>query len=113
MDGLSLYWTLSATSATVTAQGGDELFYMSDAALSWSPKKVENLNLTLKVVDMFSSNNKGLYTSGRDETGKEIFYQTTTYHRYGPIFELNLTYALNWSSNGSRGIDSEFGKEEF
>ena len=113
MDGLSLYWTLSTTSATVTAQGGNELFYMSDAALSWSPDKVKNLNLTLKVVDLFSSNHQGLYTSGRDETGKEIFYQTTTYHRYGPIFELNLTYALNWSSNDSRGIDSEFGKDEF
>ena len=112
-DGLSLYWTFSATSATVTAQGGNELFYMSDAALSWGPKKVENLKLTFKVIDMFASNHQGLYTQGRDKTGKDIFYQTVTYHRYGPIFELNLTYSLNWASNGSKGIDSEFGKEEF
>ncbi len=86
---------------------------MSDVALSWGPKKVENLKLTFKVIDIFSSNHQGLYTQGRDETGTEIFYQTVTYHRYGPIFELNLTYALNWAANGKKGIDSEFGKEEF
>lgn len=86
---------------------------MSDAALSWSPEKVENLKLTFKVIDIFASNHQGLYTRGLDETGKDIFYQTVTYHRYGPIFELNLTYSLNWSSNRSKGLDSEFGKEEF
>jgi len=108
-----LYWALSVQSATVTAQGSDELFYMSDASVSWTPKKVSNLNLQFKVLDTFSSNDKGLTTGGYDETGTQVFYQTTTYHRYGPILELNLSYTLNTSLQKKKKPDSSFGKKEF
>jgi len=108
-----LFWSLAVKSATVTAQGGDELFYMSDATFSWKPKKAENLNLMIKVVDMFASNDQGLYTQGYDKTGTEVFYQATTYHRYGPILELNFTYAINSSVQKKKNLDSEFGKDEF
>jgi len=109
----SLYWALSVQSATVTAQGKDELFYMSDASFSWISKKITNLNIQLKVLDTFSSNDKGLSTEGYDHTGTQIFYQVTTYHRYGPILELNLTYTLNTSLQKKKSLDSTFGIEEF
>ncbi len=110
---LRLYWALSVLSATVTAQGGNELFYMSDASISWSPKTAKNINLQFKVMDTFSSNDQGLFTGGYDQTGMQIFYQTTTYHRYGPILELNLTYSLNTSLQKTKFLDSTFGKNEF
>ncbi|MEN8230696.1 MAG: outer membrane beta-barrel family protein [Bacteroidota bacterium] len=106
-------WSISVQSATVTAQGEDELFYMSDASLGWIPKKVENINIQFKVLDTFSSNDKGLNTGGYDQSGTQIFYQTTTYHRYGPILELNLTYTLNTSLQKKNSLDSTFGKSEF
>lgn len=107
------YWALSVQSATVTAQGSDDLFYMSDASLSWTPKNLSNLSMQFKVLDTFASNDKGLTTEGYDETGTQVFYQTTTYHRYGPILELNLTYSLNTSLQKKKKLDSTFGKEEF
>jgi hypothetical protein len=110
---LRLYWALSVKSATVTAQGGDELFYMSDASLSWIPKKSENISIQFKVLDTFSSNDVGLYTGGYDRTGTQIFYQTTTYHRYGPILELNFSYTLNTTQQKKKSLDSTFGKSEF
>jgi len=108
-----LDWALSVQSATVTAQGEDELFYMSDASFSWIPKTAENINIQFKVLDTFSSNDKGLNTGGYDQTGTQIFYQTTTYHRYGPILELNLTYTLNTSLQKKKSPDSTFGESEF
>ncbi len=107
------YWALSAQSATVTAQGSDDLFYMSDASLGWTPKNVSNLHLQFKVLDTFASNDMGLTTEGYDQTGTQIFHQTTTYHRYGPILELNLTYTLNSLLKNKKSLDSEFGKGEF
>ncbi len=109
----SLFWALSVQSATVTAQGGDELFYMSDASFSWIPKKTPNLNFQLKVLDTFSSNDQGLFTKGYDRTGTQVFYQATTYHRYGPILELNLAYTLNTTLQKKKMRDSIFGIEEF
>ncbi len=108
-----LFWALSVQSATVTAQGSDDLFYMSDASLTWTPKNLANLNLQFKVLDTFSSNDKGLTTEGYDQTGTQVFHQTTVYHRYGPILELNLTYTLNTSLQKKKKLDSTFGKEEF
>ena len=86
---------------------------MSDAALTWSPEKWNNFNFVFKAIDIFSSNHQGLYTLGRDSDGNEIFYQKTTYHRYGPIFEINLNYTLNRTKERRPTIDSEFGKKEF
>ena len=73
----------------------------------------ENINIQFKVLDTFSSNDKGLNTGGYDQTGTQIFYQTTTYHRYGPILELNLTYTLNTSLQKKKSPDSTFGESEF
>ena len=86
---------------------------MSDAALSWTPVSLKNVNIQLKVVDAFSSNDMGLFTEGYDRTGTQIFFQATTYHRYGPILELNLTYAINASLQKKKSLDSTFGKSEF
>ena len=109
----TFHWTLSVQSATVTAQGGNELFYMSDASLGWIPKKAENIKVQFKVMDTFSSNDQGLFTEGYDYTGTQIFHQTTTYHRYGPIIELGIAYTVNTSLKKKKSLDSTFGKSEF
>lgn len=86
---------------------------MSDASLGWIPKKTENIKVQFKVMDTFSSNDQGLFTEGYDYTGTQIFYQTTTYHRYGPIIELGITYTINTSLKKKKALDSTFGKSEF
>lgn len=112
-NNLKFYYTFNLQSATVTAQGQNDLYYMSDAVLSWVPSFIKNTTVSLKAEDLFNSNIKGLDTRGLDVAGNEIFYQETTYYRYGPVFELNIVYAFNKLNGKAKKIDSTFGKSEF
>lgn len=100
-------------SATVTAQGQNDLFYMANAALSYTTKKIENLNFSLKVLDILSSNISGLNTRAYDNSGKQIFYQETVYRRTGPIVELGVSYAINKNGKSKKRSESTFGDDEF
>lgn len=100
-------------SATVTAQGNNEMFYMSNTALSYSPKKAKAWTFQAKVLDILSSNIKGLDTRAFDEGGNELFYQATTYYRQGPIAQLNISYAFNKASKNTTKAKKTFGEEEF
>lgn len=129
-DNSSLNWSLKANtnlmitnelkftadfdlkSATVTAQGSDEMFYMANAALSYSPKKLKSWDFSLRGLDILSSNIQGLNTRAKDENGNEIFYQETTYNRYGPIVEFSVVYTLNFTNKSKKKVKS-FGDEQF
>ena len=111
----SLKFTLDfdMMSATVTAQGKNELFYMSNSALSYSPKKLKTWNFNFKVLDILGSNVKGLNTRAFNAAGDQIFFQETKYLRYGPIAEFGISYDLNMNGKSGKKGDSEFGSEEF
>jgi hypothetical protein len=100
-------------SATVTAQGQNDLFYLFNSSFNYSPSKLKGWELSLRVLDLFNSNIEGLDTRAFNKTGKEIFYQETTYYRKGGILELGLTYSFNKKSKGTMKSDSSFGKEQF
>jgi outer membrane receptor protein involved in Fe transport len=100
-------------SATVTAQGGNELFFMANSALSFTPEVLKRWNFSLKVLDFLSTNNTGLFTRAYDSSGTQIFYQETEYVRYGPIAELSVAYAINTNGKSARSAGSTFGKEQF
>ncbi|HSO88508.1 MAG TPA: outer membrane beta-barrel family protein, partial [Draconibacterium sp.] len=100
-------------SGTVTPQGKNEMMFLSNAALNFSPEKMARWEFSAKVLDIFSSNIEALYTRAYDATGTEIFYQDVEYDRYGPIFELSATYALNMKGKSRKKAESTFGKEQF
>jgi outer membrane cobalamin receptor len=100
-------------SATVTSQGQNDLFYMGNMALNYTPKKLENWNFSLKVLDVLSSNIQGLNTRAFNENGEEVFYQETVYYRYGPIVEIGASFALNMNGNAKNKPKSSFGDKEF
>ncbi len=100
-------------SATVTAQGKNDMFYMANIALSYSPKKVKNLNFILKGLDILGSNDTGLDTQAYNSSGQEIFYQETQYLRVGPIVELGFSYAFNKKKKEAPKTKSTFGTNEF
>jgi len=99
-------------SATVTAQGSNDMFYLANAALSYAPKKIKSWNFSLRGLDLLSSNIEGLNTRAKDSNGDEIFYQETTYTRYGPIVEFSAVYTLNFSSKKKKP-ENTFGEEQF
>ncbi|MDD2571489.1 MAG: outer membrane beta-barrel family protein [Bacteroidales bacterium] len=130
-DNTSVNWTLKANatlmlskylrftadfnyrSASVTAQGRDKAFYLTNLALNYTPKKVENLNFSFRMLDILGSNSSGMATRVFDPNGVQIFYQDNTFYRNGPVAELGVTYTINKYSNGQRKAESSFGKAEF
>ena len=100
-------------SATVTTQGRNEMFYMSNAALNYTPKALNGWDLGVKVLDLLSSNVTGLNTRAYDPSGTQIFYQEVEYDRYGPIVEISAKYSFNMKGKSRKKADSTFGKEQF
>ena len=100
-------------SVTVTAQGRDEMFYMANASLNYTPKRLKGWDFSLKAIDILRSNVTGLSTRAFDSGGTQIFYQEIEYDRYGPIVELNVSYILNMKGKSAKKIESSFGKEQF
>jgi len=100
-------------SATLTAQGRNEMLYMANIALNYAPKQLKGWDFSLKSLDILKSNITGLNTRAFNSDGEQIFYQETEYTRYGPIVELNISYTLNMNGKSWKKADSTFGKEEF
>ena len=99
-------------SAQVTAQGQNEMQYLANAALRYSPAKAKGWNFTLRALNILNSNTRELNTRAYDSSGTQIFYQDTDYYWYGPIAELAISYDLNWKGQSKKG-GSEFGRDEF
>jgi outer membrane receptor protein involved in Fe transport len=113
-DELKFTLDFDVKSATVTTQGQNDLRFISNSALNYSPKKLQGWDFSVKVLDLFSSNLEGLNTRAYDTNGSQIFYQEVEYDRYGPIVELGLSYALNMNGKSKkRATESTFGKEQF
>jgi outer membrane receptor protein involved in Fe transport len=100
-------------SATVTAQGRDKMFYMANASLNYTPARLKGWDFSLKGLDILRSNITGLNTRAFDKNGIQIFYQEIEYDRYGPIVELNISFAFNMKGKSGKKAESSFGKEQF
>ena len=103
----------SLKSATITAQGKNDLLYLANSALSYIPSKLKGWDFSLRVFDILNSNIEGLDTQAFNKLGKEIFYQTTDYYRNGGIVELGISYVFNSKGKNTKKADSTFGKEQF
>ncbi|MEI6274998.1 MAG: outer membrane beta-barrel protein [Prolixibacteraceae bacterium] len=110
---LKLALDFNLKSATVTAQGQNDLFYQINTSLGYTPPKWKGWDFSLRMLDMLNSNSEGLDTRAFNKFGKEIFYQETTYYRKGCIVELGLTYSFNKKGKSSSKTDSTFGKDQF
>lgn len=103
----------SLRSATITAQGKNDLFYNANSSLSYSPRNLKGWDLSIKCLDILGSNMEGLDTKAFNKTKSEIFYQETNYFRYGPIAELSISYSFNLKKTSKKATESAFGKEQF
>lgn len=104
---------IDVKSATVTAQGSNEMFYMANSALSYTPESLKGWGINLKMLDILGSNIEGLNTRAYNAFGDQIFFQETEYLRYGPIAEIGISYDFNMKGKSGKKGDSEFGKKEF
>jgi len=100
-------------SATVTAQGQNDLFYQMNTSLGYTPAKLKGWDFSLRVLDILNSNVEGLDTQAFNKSGEEIFYQETTYYRKGCIVEFGVTWSFNKKGKSTTKSDSTFGKEQF
>ncbi|MCK5101998.1 MAG: TonB-dependent receptor family protein, partial [Cyclobacteriaceae bacterium] len=100
-------------SATVTAQGANELFYLANLAINYTPQKLEGWSFALRGIDLLASNVQGLNTRAFNSEGVQIFYQEVQYNRYGPIVEVGVNYSINMYGKSKKKAKSTFGDEQF
>jgi outer membrane receptor protein involved in Fe transport len=112
-SALKLSADFNMKSATVTSQGNNELFYMANAAIGYSPKLLKGWSFQLRGLDLLTSNISGLNTRAYDINEQQIFYQETEYVRTGPIVEFGVSYSFNTNGKSGKKVDSTFGKKEF
>jgi hypothetical protein len=99
-------------SATVTAQGQNDAFYMANTALDYEPENLENWSFSLRVLNILNSNIQGLDTQAFDKDALEIFYQETEYNRTGPIAEFSISYSFR-NGKSKRKTLNTVGDKEF
>jgi outer membrane receptor protein involved in Fe transport len=100
-------------SATITSQGSEDLFYMSNAAINYTPAKLEGWDFGLKVIDILASNIESQHTRAYNSAGTQIFYQDSRFDRSGPILEFTVSWSFNMHDRSGRKTDSTFGREQF
>ena len=112
-ESLKFTADIDLRSATITAQGIDKMFYMANASLNYTPKKLTGWEFTLKALDILKSNITTVTTRAFNSDGEKLFLQESVYDLNGPILELNVSYAFNMQGKSSKKVDSTIGKEQF
>ncbi len=112
-DELRLIADVDVRSAEVTAQGSNNMRYMANAAMVFSPKKLPAWSFNFRALNILNSNKRGISTRAYNMEGIRIFYQDTDFYWYGPIAELTVTYQFNWRNQSKLQTESTFGKDEF
>ena len=100
-------------SATVTAQGANEMFFLTNAALNYSPHQLGGWIFSLRALDILGTNITNWSTRAYDSSGKQIFFQETDYDRFGPVIELGVSYSFNINGRTLRRDVDTFGEEQF
>ncbi|MEP1490486.1 MAG: TonB-dependent receptor [Algibacter sp.] len=107
-NNLKFNYDFSRRSNTVTSQGQNDAFTVSNIALSYQPSSA--WDISLRGLDIFAQNDQGLDTNAFNASGQQIFYQETLYERNGPIVELGLTYSLNMKGKKKKAKDFQGNK---
>ncbi|WP_248722034.1 TonB-dependent receptor [Seonamhaeicola sp. ML3] len=107
-DKLRFNYDFSRISNTVTSQGQNDAFSVSNIALSYQPNTA--WDIAIRGLDIFAQNNQGLDTNAFNAANQQIFYQETLYERNGPVFELGVTYALNTNQKKRKTKDFQGNK---
>ena len=107
-DNLKFNYDFSRRSNTVTSQGQNDAFTVSNIALSYQPSSA--WDISLRGLDIFAQNDQGLDTNAFNASDQQIFYQETLYERNGPIVELGVTYALNMKDKKKKTKDFQGNK---
>ncbi len=105
-EELKFNFDYNIKSKTITSQGSNDEFSMSNIAFNFKPKNLDGWDFSLRGLDIFSTNVEGLDTNAFNSDQEQIFYQETEYLRNGPIVELGITYSFNM--NGKTKKEKEF-----
>ncbi|WP_372937220.1 TonB-dependent receptor domain-containing protein [Seonamhaeicola sp.] len=105
---LRFNYDFSRISNTVTSQGQNDAFSVSNIALSYQPSNA--WDISVRGLDIFAQNDTGLDTNAFNASNQQIFYQETLYERVGPIVELGITYSLNMNNKKKKDKDFQGNK---
>jgi outer membrane receptor protein involved in Fe transport len=100
-------------SGTITAQGAEQQFFITSAAMNYSPRQLSGWNFALRALDILGTNITNWSTRAYNSSGQQIFFQETDYTRYGPIVEFGITYSFNINGRNLRRDVDTFGEEQY
>ncbi|MCG8701922.1 MAG: outer membrane beta-barrel protein, partial [Bacteroidales bacterium] len=91
---LKLTVDYSIKSGSVTPQGKSLEFQVLNAALNYTPKKMNGWYFTVKMLDILGSNQSGGYTAAYDGP-QVLLLRDYVYDYEGQIVELGISYSFN------------------
>ena len=107
----NLTWTLtkplkftldySYTSPTVTPQGENIEFQMMNAALNYTPEKLQGWSFYAKMLDVMGTNQSGGFT-GATANGMAVFQRDWVYDYEGRIVEIGASFTFNQSKETAK-----------
>ncbi|WP_319501793.1 TonB-dependent receptor domain-containing protein [uncultured Draconibacterium sp.] len=84
----------SYKSGSVTPQGEDLKFQMMNAALNFTPEKMQGWNFYAKMLDIIGTNQAGGFT-GATANGMAVFQRDWVYDYEGQIIEIGASFTFN------------------
>jgi len=91
----------SYTSPTVTPQGENIEFQMMNAALNYTPEKLQGWSFYAKMLDVMGTNQSGGFT-GATANGMAVFQRDWVYDYEGRIVEIGASFTFNQSKETAK-----------
>jgi outer membrane receptor protein involved in Fe transport len=98
-------WDATYLSKTVTAQGFDTDFLLSNIGLKYTVNKKITVDLLFQ--NIFNTNVQTITTK------TDVFYSSTEYSKFDRIIQLSLSYRFNDSGKNTKTLKTEYGEKDF
>ena len=103
---LRFQWDATYIGRTVTTQGADSDYFLSNMGLKYSFKGNKG-NVGIQVQNVFNTNIQTIVTQASN------FYSTTDYIKYDRLVMLSAGIRLNDGGRKNKIIKTEYGEKEF
>lgn len=103
---LKFQWDITYVSASVTSQGRDGHYMISNAGLKYGMGK-NKTTIGLQLNNIFNTNIQTI------QTAQPNFYSTTDYIKYDRVLQLSIGFRIKDSNKKLKTTKTEYGEKEF
>jgi outer membrane receptor protein involved in Fe transport len=104
---LKFQWDITYVSASVTSQGKDGHYMLSNAGLKYAGILKNKATIALQLNNIFNTNIQTI------QTAQTNFYSTTDYTKYDRVLQLSIGFRINENTKKVKVVKTEYGEKEF